>query len=276
MSNKVNIYFATYDTSNFIIPFVSFLWEKYYKSGEMIFMGYKDPEHKNLGERTKFVSLAPKRESIKYWSKYICDYFKTINDEFLVFTVDDMSIVGISDEDLLQKAVNYMKQHSDISHCYCAPQSNTIYQHSDARNDKILFNNSDYFIYEATKERGHYVNLQLNLWRRKHLIELLDNEKWNTYDLEITGSRKLLKMNYRCIGIQRTNETNRWHKGVFASTCGHLVSNRYHAGKYNLFGTKAEDIEEGKEYMPEYVKNNIMFNDIINVHWKPEEKGQPK
>lgn len=275
MSNKVNIYFATYDTSTFIIPFMSFLWEKYYKSGEIIFMGYKNPEHKNLGPRTKFVSMADKRESFKHWAKYICEYFKVIDDDFLVFTVDDNSIIGQSDEDLLQKAVEYMKNNRDVMLCYTSAVSNTRYKYHSP-NDKIVFDHKDYYIYEVGKDKSHIINLQTNLWNKKLLIDFLDNKMWDIYDFEVTGSKIFSEQDkYKCIGIHRKNIKNRWHQSVFSSTCGHLVSNKHHKGRYNVYGMKQEDINEGKKYMPDFVKNNLFKNNIIDKHWDNDERGNP-
>lgn len=269
---KVNIYFATYDTSLFIIPFVSYLWNKYYNSGELIFMGYKEPEVE-LNENTKFVSLNPTRESFQYWSHYIYKYLLTIPDDFIIFTVDDTTIVNTSDEEMLQYAINYMKNNPDVSHCYGTACSSTRYNfHCD--NDKIIIDQPDYFIFEADKNRAHLVNLQVNIWRKSILIELLKDKKWNTYDFEIQGTKLMKQMKqYRQIGIHRKVQ-NRWHKGIFRSTCGHLVSDKYHKGKYNIFGTQSDDLEYGKLLMPSFMVENLI-NEPFTKNWTEEEKGQP-
>ena len=113
---KLNIYLATSDYSKHIIPFVSFLWNKYYNNdGELIYMGYKQPDFK-IPSNSKFISLNPTRENFKFWSHYIRKYLQTLSDELIVFICDDNTIVSETDQDLLDKALDYMIKNMENKH----------------------------------------------------------------------------------------------------------------------------------------------------------------
>ncbi len=241
------VFFATYDTSMHIIPFTSYLWNKYYKRQKKVVLGYKVPEWANSIKDTEFVSLKEKRKSFKEWSSNLGQYLAAdMDDEYVFFTVDDMVLFDDMNYKLLDAALDYMDKNKGVICCY---GSTTNRMGMDVRkwegSDKIVEETDDYFIFEANHNRHHLVNLQINLWRRKQLCQILNN-KFDITDFEVKGSNQMRKTKCRFIGIEdKTKDI--YSRGMCPNVYFTLMSGRRNPDKISVLGLKNKDVADAIE-----------------------------
>ena len=83
-------FFITTDESQYILPVTDYLMEKYSnKEINICYLGYSNPQYK-LSEKSKFVELNNgEKRNINQWFSDLYRYFNSIDDEYVVFTVDD-------------------------------------------------------------------------------------------------------------------------------------------------------------------------------------------
>lgn len=255
-SSKIPIYFATYDNSMHIIPATAHLWNKYFNQ-PITFLGYKPLSI--ISDKFNYVSLKPTRSSFKEWAKNIRQHLLTISDEFIVFTIDDNFLLDYANTELIDIAIKYMKEHSDVACCYGSVS--VCYNNDDRKwdeKDKIILegnnngegnngegNNNEkgkYIIYEGSKSRYHLVNLQPNIWRVSVLCQIL-NHDFDIYDFEVTGSNLMRQTQWKFIGVEYLNE-HTYRKCLFPNMYYTACSEKRNPGKISVLGLKNTDVKE--------------------------------
>jgi len=124
-----------YPGSQKLVPASKYLVDKYLTGFDVVWLNY-------TGE-------------IEGWSKFVADYLQKLEDEKIIFALDDYLIAGT----LQLLDVNF-GQEVCAKLCYCTPEENEEYP----------------------------VTTQYTLWNRKYLISLLE-QTTNPWDFEIRGSR---------------------------------------------------------------------------------------
>lgn len=99
---------------------------------------------------------------IEDWSAYLADYFATLTDEMVIFSLDDYLINAPVDKTKLDEAIALMKEKDIV----CI---------------KLCSNSEDEFI-------EYPITTQYCLWNREYLISLL-KQTTTPWDFEINGSR---------------------------------------------------------------------------------------
>ena len=244
-----NVYFATYDTSMSIIPATSHLWQKYYSSHQY-YLGYKMPEWSEWEKlkNTHYISLAPSRNSFKEWAKNLRSHLITLTDEFIVFTIDDNFLIDYANVDLIQMAVQYMRQHSDVACCYGSIA--VCYENDDRKwqeKDRVIMKDPEkgFLLYEGSKSRYHLVNLQPNIWRRSVLCDILNND-YDIYDFEVKGSNLMRETQWRFIGLEKIpkNDNEMYKKCLFPNMYYTACSEKRNPGKISVLGLRNSDVQE--------------------------------
>ena len=239
---KINVFLASHDTSYHILQCVKYLYSKYMPYAIVTILGYSIPNNIEFNDSFKFVSIgiSNERKSMKEWSKNIANYMKTITDDILLFSVDDILIIDHADDSMLFECFNYMKKYNTISNIQLGSSS--------THNIKLIHKKKDYNIYKCTSYQS---SLQLHMWRRTELIRIFDNN-FDTYDVEIKGS----KMNCNAELFLLTK--NKGHKSRVVPTQAHsALSESRNPGRICIVGIKDEDVR----YL---VEKNILNKDVLN------------
>jgi hypothetical protein len=130
------------------------------------------------------------------WGKYVADYLSTLDDEFIVFGLDDYFINTAIDEHYYKELFNRMR-HDDTVVCARLCDSNFY-----LLNEYELVPGYDWLI-SLTEGAEYSVTTQYCIWRRAYLIELL--RRFTTpWQFEIDGSKFLNRSRLKVIGSQVT------------------------------------------------------------------------
>lgn len=131
-----------YPGSQFLVPASKYLAEKYLPGFDFHYLNYKGPKEE--------------------WSKFIGLYLTNLQDEFVIFALDDYLINEKIDMPLFQEAILQFEKDKKIG---CVKLCETTFEeHCD-----------------------YPVTTQFTIWRREVLIELLTKTK-DPWHFEMTGS----------------------------------------------------------------------------------------
>jgi hypothetical protein len=208
-----------YPGSKKIILASSYLINKYLpKNFDIYFLNFGEYNEKIV--RGNYVSLDDEqRGGVSSWSKYICNYLSSLNDEFIVFSLDDYFLSKPLCEDVFEKLLNMMKNNNSIG------AAKLGFSPSYRTNDYILIDDDTY-----TLKKGAVcpATTQYNIWDRKYLISILEkiSNPWEfegiaVLDKDVIGSLS--------VPLKYPEPSS--------------LSSR-HPGKVNVFGNSIEDIEK--------------------------------
>lgn len=115
---------------------------------------------------------------IKNWGKYLASYFKNINDDLLIFSLDDFFLSKPFDVNRFLSLKKTIERDLKIANVQL---SITTQQ----RKKKYYVENNNYFLFP--QENNYSATCQWTLWRRSSLIDILENIT-DPWDFEINGS----------------------------------------------------------------------------------------
>ena len=111
---SIKTIFITCDESQFIIPFTCYLNKKYFPQSPVYILGYTNPKF-NLPHDCHFVELKNgKKRDRNNWIMDIYNYLNSIDDEYVIFTVDDNPITDYVNMDDLNYTLNFIKNDKNI------------------------------------------------------------------------------------------------------------------------------------------------------------------
>jgi len=213
---------ATSDNLSYILKPYAWLMDKYIPEiTDIEVLGYSVfPE---LPEKYKCISLAQQQVSLDTWTRNLYNYIKTIEDEFVVFGLEDLLPIRSIDYNILNPAIEYMRNNALVGryelgtgHCW---------------HNGIYFLNP--LIYEYGFNSLYRISTQTAIWRTSYLLEYLDND-WTPWQFEIEGSKIAQDDSYKVIATQ--------HK--FALEWVHSALSGKYPDKINVQGIQHSDIEE--------------------------------
>ena len=105
---QLKLYIPTCDSYLWLIKPFMYLFNKFGpESMQVIYLGYNPPTFE-LPDNCSFVSLG-KDDDIKNWSKDLNRYFSSIDDEYIIMTMDDAFLVDSTNMDLYNKMIKYLE-----------------------------------------------------------------------------------------------------------------------------------------------------------------------
>jgi hypothetical protein len=161
---------ATSDNLSYILKPYAWLMDKYLPEiTDIHVLGYSVfPE---LPEKFKCVSLAEKQISLDTWTRNLYNYIKDIEDEFVVFTLEDLLPIRSIDYEIYDGAFEIMKNNSSIGryelgtgHCW----------HNWDVNNHFFETSERFSVYLYGYESLYRISTQTSIWRRKYLLQYLD------------------------------------------------------------------------------------------------------
>lgn len=164
------------------IRVTSYLFEKYWPGHEIDFLGFSEPDFE-LPKNHKFVSLAPVQEGgSKKWTRYIQKYVEKIEEDLVMFSLDDFFLGWQPDIQMLDDIINQML-HNELIGRYCLSYDAYI----NCSHTKIE-EKSDYSIISIDKHALYRISTQPAIWRKNYLLKFLDHD-WSPWNFEVDGSR---------------------------------------------------------------------------------------
>tara|TARA_R110002020_G_scaffold25813_2_gene83551 strand:- start:916 stop:1644 length:729 start_codon:yes stop_codon:yes gene_type:complete len=186
MENKFNVYVSTCKPYYPLIEIFAYLFNKFWDDTiKVIILGY-EPYKKELPNNFKFVSMAPTQHSVSQWSTDIAKFMRSIDDEYVIFTPEDLLIYDKVDVNLFNKICKYLSDASFIG-LTRATQANSQYKIVD--NDFIELD-------QASKCRCSVI---WGIWKRKYFLSFL-NEGLTPWDVEGKGCEQAKNDGHRMFG----------------------------------------------------------------------------
>lgn len=234
-----NIYLITCDESVWITYYTTKLINKYLPNIKIYLLGYSIPNIE-YDKNVTFIRLKPKRIKSE-WFNDVANYFKNIEDEIIIFSVDDVPIIDDVNINLLEDYINYINDNKVA----------LIYGTYLKRDNKFISENESYIFEESP---NHPSLWGLNIWNKKCLIKLLEYDysnysgysfQNNNYlaNFEIYG-KNILKdseyMDYKFIYISNKKYAK---KSLFFTHIYTLLSDTVYGRNVFLYGLKKEDIK---------------------------------
>jgi hypothetical protein len=147
---------------------------------EFIILGFSKPVLSDW-TNVSFVSLSQEPQNINMWSSYLFEYFKTVTDDLVFFSLDDFFPIDYMNTYVYEYVCNYMKSNP-VGFCVVDQEPSG----DETRNelDEIVISNENIFIYKRKKQINYQLTLQPGLWNRLYLLKMFEkpNTPW-TFEL---------------------------------------------------------------------------------------------
>ena len=189
------------------------------------------------------------------WSRYLIDYLSKLDDELIIFGLDDYLLSNFIDLDAYEDLLDYLEDDYSIGAAKLGISPS--YRIAD-------YEMLDDHVYALKKEANYSATTQLCVWRRKFLIDVLSRVQ-NPWQFELMGSEYIKSTGAKIIGSL---------KMPLRYPEPSSISSR-HPDKISVFGNRVSDIEEciKREYLNE--KDLIMGQWIGSTKRYSECKVQP-
>lgn len=219
---KIKFHVISYPDSYWLIPTYIHQFNKYVPNAECVIMCYEHPELDiPLPENIKIVSITDGKPQggCKNWASTIRKYFETLDDKYVIFSLDDFLITEPMNIEQFQLDMKKVKEY-DIKR----------YALGDATCPYYSLSKWDTFL-KFDQNSEYRLSCQVSVWDREFLIRYL-KDNWNPWDFEIIGARESKKED--CILVYNPSP-------ILTYMENGALSRRY-GGKINIKGMNAEDI----------------------------------
>jgi hypothetical protein len=228
------IYIPISDQTVWITDLYAYLFNKYWgEKYKVVFLGFKPPQ-KPLPNNISFVSLNDKQiGGADGWSKHLYDYFNSISDEYVLFTLEDFLPVCSPKEDILNDIYALILQNSSIGRFDLTWDSFTnckysLYQKLDSGIEVI----------EIPKNVMYRISCQPAIWKKSFLLALLKQTN-NPWDFEMRGSFLSNSLSEKVLALSDYSFINFPTKWIAKGAVS-----RHHPNKFNVLGLSLECIKE--------------------------------
>jgi len=234
VKNKIpKIIMPICDETLYTLKMSSYLFDKYWPSQTKIdVIGFKKPDFE-ISSKMNFVSIdIQQKGGAKSWSKYILQYLQQVQEEQIIFTLEDFFPTKEPNLNLLNSVNQLLKKDKKIGRFDLTYDSYTYGQYNVLKNIKNLT--------LICKERytDYRVSTQPSLWNKDFLIEILKNTT-SPWDFEINGTKYSNVLNYQVLAFADETYNNfptYWiHKGAVSRQCPE---------KINILGIDIDTIKE--------------------------------
>ena len=244
-----------YEGSKKILAASSYLLNKY-MPGEFEFFFLNFGDYAGDLVAGEYVSLdVQQMGGSESWSRYLIDYLSKLDDELIIFGLDDYLLSNFIDLDAYEDLLDYIEDDYSIGAAKLGISPS--YRIAD-------YEMLDDHVYALKKEANYSATTQLCVWRRKFLIDVLSRVQ-NPWQFELMGSDYIKSTGAKIIGSL---------KMPLRYPEPSSISSR-HPDKISVFGNRVSDIEEciKRGYLNE--KDLIMGQWIGSTKRYSECKVQP-
>ena len=103
----------TSDTHNWLLKGFFHQWDKYAQPGEVEVAGFTNPD--NLPDYARFVSIGDFKDyPVEHWSDAIIKYLEGIDDELILFLLEDYWLIRKVNDQAMGAAHAFMMEHPNV------------------------------------------------------------------------------------------------------------------------------------------------------------------
>lgn len=167
-----------------------YLFNKFWNSTKQVtILGYDEPDF-DLPINFIFVSLGKQEGGIKMWSTDLRKFFESIDDEHIIYTVEDHFITWPVNFGILSKLTSLLDDNVG-----------RIGLTNDMPNEPydIVEMCEGYSVIERRQDRNYRLSLLWGIWNRKYLLEYLQ-PGFDPHDFEIIAGEKSKNDGYKILG----------------------------------------------------------------------------
>ena len=217
------IYIPICDANLWILKIYTYLFNKYWGNYKVVILGFSKPAFE-LPANFEFVSLAEQQiGGSNSWSKYLHDYFKSIPDKNIIFSLEDFLPVASPNLETINLILDLFNKDKSIGRFDLTWDLFTncgFTQYSNVNGINVV----------SIPSSVYRISCQPAIWDREYLVKILSNtsDPWN---FEVYGSEVSLGLSYKVLGIADSTFTKyptKWTpKGAIS---------RHHPDMFNVLG----------------------------------------
>jgi hypothetical protein len=221
MSEKIKWCIATSDNLSYILKPYAWLMDKYLPEiTDINILGYSVfPE---LPYKYDCVSLEEKQVSLDTWTRNLYNYFKYVQDEYVVFGLEDLLPIRSINYDTFEDGLLRMELDDRIGryelgtgHCW---------------HKKVVQMGN---FYEYGYESLYRISTQTAIWRTEYLLQYLNND-WTPWQFEVEGS-KIAQSDGRKVIASKFDFALEWVHSALSGKYPDMI---------NVQGIQHSDVEE--------------------------------
>ena len=185
----MKVFLIGHKGSKKILKASSYLVKKYLPNDfEIFYVNFGYFNQTKLNE-CNYLSMGSFRyKGINSWSSYMYQLLTNINDEYIIFSLDDYLLSKKLNEDNFNILLDSLKSNESFVSAELSISPEEKY--------RVPYRPSDIYIYPSSY--SFTVNTQWRIWKREFLCEILKITT-NPWSFEIDGSRFLNKSNFKSI-----------------------------------------------------------------------------
>tara|TARA_B000000475_G_C16005319_1_gene450663 strand:+ start:1459 stop:2406 length:948 start_codon:yes stop_codon:yes gene_type:complete len=194
--NLPPLYLVSSDFSHDITPITCYLYNKYLPGLNINILSYTKPDFE-LPSNVNFIELNNGNKRVESnWFMDNYDYLNSIDDEYIMLTVDDNPLIDYVNIDALNYVLDFIKNNKDVGIFYG-------FDFDVKSNYKSFVQENELYKIWEVNNFPHKTNIQLNIWKRKLLLEIFKSKKNSIGHFELNGWHDILKTykNYKVYGM---------------------------------------------------------------------------
>lgn len=233
--NFPKIYIPCCDESLPIVRMNSYLFDKFWPEAKVVYLGFEKPKFDFFNSNHEFYSLAPKQEGgSSKWTRYLYNFIKDLDDDLLVFSIDDYLLADVPNFDMLQIASDIMNKSDKVGRFDLTFDSqvegNTLkISNVDGREVRVKHPNAPYRI-----------STQPAIWKKDFLLKILDHD-WSPWQFELMGTQMVQQQKEK---LQTFCFYDKKMVDYPIRTIAKGLVSRHNPGKYNVLGLKVDTIRD--------------------------------
>jgi len=221
------------DDNLFTLKLSSFLFDKFFPSETQIeVIGFKKPDFE-ISKKMNFVSISEtQKEGALGWSKYILKYLEQIEDQEVLFLLEDFFPTTYPNMDMLSFLLETLEKNRNIGRFDLTYDS---YSGGDFLRVGKMFG-LDLLV--KPRYSSYRISTQPSLWNKQYLMKILKKTS-SPWDFEINGTKVSNSLDYQVLALGDNTYTRfptYWiHKGAVS---------RHFPNKINVLGLDIATIKE--------------------------------
>jgi hypothetical protein len=229
-------YIPCCDESLPVIRVGSYLFNKFWPKLEVNYIGFKKPDFDLYSKNHIFHSIAPSQEGgASKWSKYIYDFMKDIEDDLVIFLIDDYWLCKEPIIDMINIAQEIMQNNDSIGRFDLT---------FDSQVEKTIVSTSEHGKYSIGSRHSmsmYRISTQPSIWKKDYLLDILKNER-SPWEFELNGT------DYAKIKYPDKYETVAFYDEDMINypirTVAKGAVSRFNPNKYNVLGMPFTTIKD--------------------------------
>lgn len=234
---EVKIYIPCCDSSLEIVKINSFLFNKFWPEANVVYLGFSKPEYDFYNKNHSFISLAERQEGgPSRWTRYLYDFFKNIEDEIVLFSIDDYLLCDNPVNAQLEFAINLIKNNTNIGRFDLTFDSQVEGSYLKLNNNF----NKNYNLIVKKPDADYRISTQPSLWKKEFLLKFLNND-WSPWEFELKGTKMAIESRSK-------EQTFAFYDQKMYTypirTIAKGAISRLNPGKFNVLGLNTDTIKE--------------------------------